>query len=192
VLLDYFHELRTEINQRIGAHSTLVAAKIVTAGALFAFLLTQLPEDESDIRFAGLLLVPAVAALYDVLIAKNVKVIHEIATFIREVIEPELTRGTDLELWERWHNEHSEHVFRNYGRLDILLLTLFTVGTGLVAAGVLWDQGRQDWAVWTAIAVVVGGVLLAVLMNYLMVKKYAFGKDDGERESLLMRLRRGW
>ena len=178
VVACYFRELRLEINQRITAHTTLVTAKIVTAGALAGFLLTQLPDRDADIRYVGLLVVPMVAALYDLLIAKNVKVIHELGIHIREVLEPEMRRHADVCLWEEWHNagDHEGRVkTRNFGRFDIVMLVLFTLATGVVAVAVLWARRYEEWAIPAAAFFAAGSIALSLTMDYLMVRKAEFG-----------------
>ncbi|MDX1377602.1 MAG: hypothetical protein R3307_02040, partial [Anaerolineales bacterium] len=66
-LLEYFKEMRTEINLRIKNHSSLVWAKVVTTGALMSFLLAQ--NIDPNIKIAGLVFAPIIAILYDIMIA---------------------------------------------------------------------------------------------------------------------------
>jgi len=97
-LLEYFKEMRTEINLRIKNHSSLVWAKIVSTGILMSFLLVQ--NIDPSIKISGLALVPVIAILYDIMIAQNLRAMHKIGHFIRDQIEAELF--PDYELWEHY------------------------------------------------------------------------------------------
>ncbi len=44
ILIEYFKEMRAEINLRTGNHNKLVATKVVTCGALLGFLLNEPPR----------------------------------------------------------------------------------------------------------------------------------------------------
>ncbi len=164
----YFKEMRAEINLRVTNHSSLVAAKVVTTGALIGFLVTQSPSEELgikgvDVRVLGLLFVPLIAVLYDVMIAKNVKGIHTLGVYVRDRVETvyegvfwesfagqkqrEGTRSCGREvlavLGRAWRGasvgekDPHQYVERNYGAIDIVVLMLFdlgAVGVGLWAA----------------------------------------------------------
>src|SRR5574342_517085 len=84
-LLEYFKEMRAEINLRIKNHSSLVWAKIVSTGVLMSFLLVQ--NVDPKIKISGLTFVPIIAILYDIMIRQNLKAIHKIGHFIRDNLE---------------------------------------------------------------------------------------------------------
>ena len=125
-IIEYFKEMRAEINLRIRTHTNYVAAKIVTCGALLSFLLTG--QISPDLKLLGFPLIPIISMLYDVMIARNIRNIHKIALFIRDNLE---TQVSGIVFWEEFSGQKDPKV-RNYGITDILFLSLFTVGTVLI------------------------------------------------------------
>jgi hypothetical protein len=102
---------------------------VATCGALLSFLFIQFPESkllDENIKLYGFILVPIIAMLYDVMIAKNVYSIHCIGLFIRDKIEEE--HFPFMKLWEKYVGQRKKKE-RNYGWFDIALLTLFTLVT---------------------------------------------------------------
>ncbi len=125
-IIEYFKEMRTEINHRVTTHSNFVIFKIASSGAILSFLLTT--ESKGKLIAYGVLIVPLIAMLYDIMIAKNVRNIHRIAVFIRESLEEEV--GKDLKLWEE-HTGQRDGGSRCYGAGDVLYLSMFTLFTVL-------------------------------------------------------------
>lgn len=166
-LLDYFKEMRTEINLRIKNHSSLVWAKIVTTGALTSFLLSQ--DIEPAIKIAGLTFVPVTAILYDIMIAQNLRAIHRIGHFIRDNIENVLF--PEFELWENYGGQKNVKD-RNYGLLDIFMLSIFTLGTMLISVFLLWVQGNTQLAlIIAAISLIVFTLLIKFMKRYILYFK---------------------
>lgn len=166
-LLDYFKEMRTEINLRIKNHSSLVWAKIVTTGALTSFLLSQ--DIEPTIKIAGLTFVPVTAILYDIMIAQNLRAIHRIGHFIRDNIENVLF--PEFELWENYGGQKNVKD-RNYGPLDIFMLSIFTLGTMLISVFLLWVQGNTQLAlIIAAISLIVFTLLIKFMKRYILYFK---------------------
>jgi hypothetical protein len=159
-LLEYFKEMRAEINLRINNHSSLVWAKVVTTGALMSFLLTQ--NIDPNIKIGGLAFAPIIAILYDIMIAKNLKEIHKIGHFIRDQIENVVF--TDLELWENYSGQSSIQD-RNYDSVDIFMLSAFTLGTMLTTVYLLWTQGQSKLAVTIFVVSLVVFIFLYRFMN---------------------------
>jgi len=159
-LLEYFKEMRTEINLRIKNHSSLVWAKIVTTGALMSFLLAQ--NIDPNIRIGGLAFAPLIAILYDIMIAQNLRAIHRIGHFIRDNIENELF--PNFELWENYAGQKNIKD-RNYGAVDIMMLSTFTLGTMLTTVYMLWIQGNSQIALSVAAVSLVVFILLYNFMN---------------------------
>jgi len=158
-LLEYFKEMRTEINLRIKNHSSLVWAKIVTTGALMSFLLAQ--NIDPNIKIGGLAFVPVIAILYDIMIAQNLRAIHRIGHFIRDNIENALF--TDFELWENYAGQKNVRD-RNYGPVDIFMLSIFTLGTMLITVFLLWVQGNSQI---TLLVAVISLVVFTLLYNFM-------------------------
>jgi len=159
-LLEYFKEMRTEINLRIKNHSALVWAKVVTTGALMSFLLAQ--SIDPTIRISGLAFAPIISILYDIMIAQNLRAIHRIGHFIRDNIENELF--ADFELWENYGGQRSIKD-RNYGSVDIFMLSTFTLGTMLTTVFLLWMQGYNQFALITLVVSLAIFILLYRFMN---------------------------
>ena len=124
VLITYLKEMRSEINLRISNHNKLVAAKVVTCGALLGFLLAE--TIDPAVKTYGFLFVPLIAMLYDVMITKNIRCIHRIGFFIRDIIERNLL--PQIMLWER-HTGQKKVAGRNYDIGDVIFLSLFTFAT---------------------------------------------------------------
>jgi len=163
-LLEYFKEMRTEINLRIKNHSSLVWAKIITTGALMSFLLGQ--NIDPKIKISGLALVPVIAVLYDIMIAQNLRAIHRIGHFIRDQIENVLF--PDFELWETYAGQ-KDIKERNYGPVDIFLLITFTFGTMLITFYLLWIQGNSQLALlFAVISLVVIAWLISFMRQYIL------------------------
>ena len=137
-LIEYFKEMRSEINLRISSHNTLVATKVVTCGALLGFLLTK--KIDPRLTTYGFLLVPIISMLYDIMIAKNIRCVHRIGTFIRDVVEKTLL--PNIELWEKFAGQKDISV-RNYGKVDILFLAIFTFATVVFSVAVFWINGMK-------------------------------------------------
>ncbi len=128
-LIEYFKAMRAEIMLRVSDHKKLVATKIVACGALMGFLLS---EDEIGAVYeaSGIILVPIVSMLYDVMIAKNIRCIHRVASWIRDEVESRSTFWASL--WENAYGQRDLET-RNYGRTDIFFLSAFTVATILLS-----------------------------------------------------------
>jgi hypothetical protein len=157
-LLEYFRRMREEIDLRTRMHSQYVTAKIVACGALLSFLLTTQLKDE--VRLLGLPLVPVVAMLYDVMIARNIGVTHKLGVFIRDQLEPLVP---EVVLWEKYWGQKSPRA-RGYGLPDVLLLSLFTVGTILVSLVFYWRQGKIVPMVLVAAALVASESFTIVIL----------------------------
>jgi len=162
---EYFKEMRAEINLRITNHTSLVALKIVTAGGLLAFMLTETTTDLPVVNTVGFLVVPLVALLFDVMIAKNFRNILMIGTFIRDRIEIELPEKI---MWEKYAGQANKWT-RCYGTVDVIVLSLFTIGTGLIALYVL-ENNNSVWLIPSVIGLSVG--FLAVLSYMLSAITY--------------------
>jgi len=163
-LLEYFKEMRTEINLRIKNHSSLVWSKIISTGVLISFLLGQ--NIDSNIKISGLALVPVIAILYDIMIAQNLRAIHRIGHFIRDQLENVLF--PDFELWETYAGQKNIKV-RNYGAVDIFLLISFTFGTMLITFYLLWIQGNNQLALLFAVISIVVIVWLIGFMRQFIL-----------------------
>ena len=125
-LIEYFKEMRSEINLRINNHNKLVATKIVACGALLGFLLTKTLDDA--IKIYGFIFIPLISMLYDIMIAKNIRCIHRIGAFIRDKIEKTLL--PNITLWEK-QTIREDIKERNYGIIDIVFLSIFTLATAI-------------------------------------------------------------
>lgn len=132
--LAVFTEMRKEINLRIQTHTTLVTAKIATAGAMFAFLLKIAPVEST--ATLGFMAVPVICMIYDIMIAKNIRNIHRIAIFIRDRIEGDIFKTG---MWEQCAGQHSTKS-RCYGLMDIFFLSLFTSVVMLVCDYFLYES----------------------------------------------------
>jgi hypothetical protein len=166
-LLEYFKEMRGEINLRIKNHTSLVWGKIVTTGALMSFLLAQ--EIDPYIQISGFAFIPVISILYDILISQNIRTIHRIGHFIRDKIEDPLF--PDLELWEKYAGQRDPRE-RNFGPVDVFLLSIFTLGTMTISVLLLWNQGNIRAALVVGIISLVVFVLLVNFMiRYIMYFK---------------------
>lgn len=166
-LLEYFKEMRTEINLRVKNHSTLVWAKTVSTGALMGFLLAQ--NIDPYVKISGLAFVPVIAILYDIMIAQNLRAIHRIGHFIRDNIENVLF--PDFELWENYAGQKNPKD-RNYGPVDIIMLSIFTLGTMMTSVFLLWNLGNVQIALLVAAFSLIVFVLLVLFMSrYIMYFK---------------------
>jgi hypothetical protein len=161
-LLEYFKEMRTEINLRIKNHSSLVWAKIISTGALMSFLLTQ--NNNTKIRTIGLIFVPIIAILYDIMIAQNLQTMHKIGHFVRDQLEN--TLFPDFELWENYAGQKNIEE-RNYGLIDVYLLTTFTFGTMLFTFYLLWLQANRLLTLFYA-----GGSLITIIWLFSFMRRH--------------------
>jgi hypothetical protein len=164
-LIEYFKEMRAEINLRIGNHNKLVATKVVTCGALISFLLTKTLDP--NLKTYGFLLIPIISMLYDIMIAKNIRCIHRIAIFIRDVIEEILL--PQIKLWEKFAGQKDITV-RNYGKVDILFLTIFDFATIIFPVIMFWINGMEYQSAIFGIVL----FCLQVFVIYLMFKWILF------------------
>jgi hypothetical protein len=158
-LIEYFKEMRAEINLRVGNHNKLVATKVVTCGALLGFLLTKTLNP--NLATYGFLLVPIISMLYDIMIAKNIRCIHRIGTFIRDVIEETLL--PQIELWEKFAGQKDIRV-RNYGKVDILFLSIFDFATIMFPVIMFWINCMKYQSVIFGIVLFCLQVFVIVLM----------------------------
>jgi hypothetical protein len=163
-LLEYFKEMRAEINLRIKNHTSLVWAKIVTTGVLMSFLLVQ--DIDPRIKISGLAFVPVIAILYDIMIAQNLRAVHKIGHFIRNQLEDVVF--PHFQLWENYAGQRSINA-RNYGPVDIFLLIMFTFGTMLITFYLLWIHGSRQFAiVFGVLSLVVITWLIGFMRRYIM------------------------
>lgn len=150
-ILEYFKELRVEINLRIKNHTTLVTLKVMTIGALLAFLLTEQAITLEKLKPYGLLLVPAMAMLFDIMICQNIHTINQIGVYIRDHMEP---RVDGIKLWESEVAQKNINK-RCYGRVDAIVIALLTLGTCGLVLYVLWKTpGTFGMPLWILILVV--------------------------------------
>jgi len=161
-LLEYFKEMRTEINLRIKNHSSLVWAKVVSTGVLMSFLLAQ--NINPKIRITGFVLVPVISVLYDIMIAQNLRAMHKIGHFVRDRLENVLF--PDFELWENYAGQKNIKE-RNYGSVDIFLLMTFTFGTMLTTFYLLWLQTDRQLALLFA-----AGSLVTIVWLIFFMRRY--------------------
>ena len=103
-----------------------------------SFLLSQ--NIDPKIRISGLVLVPVIAILYDIMIAETLKTMHKVGHFIRDQLENVLF--PDFELRENYAGQKNIEE-RNYGIVDIFLLLTFTFGTMLITFYILWLQANS-------------------------------------------------
>lgn len=144
-ILEYFKQLRVEINLRIKNHTTLVTLKVMTIGALFAFLLTEEATTLEKFRSYGLLVVPAMAMLFDIMICQNTHMIHLLAVYIRDHIE---SRVDVVELWEGGVTQKISRK-RCYAWADGIVSGVLTLGTHGVVLYVIWrSTGRIGAPLW--------------------------------------------
>ena len=163
-LLEYFKEMRTEINLRVKNHTSLVWAKIVSTGVLMSFLLVQ--NIDPIIKVSGLTFVPVIAILYDIMITQNIKAIHKIGHFIRDQFENVVF--PEFDLWEHYAGQKNVKE-RNYGYVDLFLLVAFTFGTMLITFYLLWIQGNSQFAMLFAIVSLVVIVwLIRFMQRYIL------------------------
>jgi hypothetical protein len=142
-IIETLRQARAEIDLRLQTNTNLILQKIVTCGAALGFLISQKYDSAATylvsykIQLLGLALIPITAMLYDVLIARNIKGIGLVATFIRTKIEPLMPEVT---LWE----EYAEQEFRKDKTTGIenFFLLLFTLGTELIAALIFFNQNK--------------------------------------------------
>ena len=156
-ILEYFKEMRAEINMRITTHTTLVTAKIFSVGAMLAFMIANLTDQNKKSVIFGFLLLPIIAMLYDIMIAKNIHNIHKIGMFIRDILEEKLYK---IEMWEHYAGQLNPKT-RCYGLADILFLGLFTFGTIVVASYLLYVNGSER------IGVITGAIFFIILIFVL-------------------------
>ena len=131
------------------------------------FLLAQ--NIDPNIRISGLAFVPIIAILYDIMIAQNLRAIHRIGHFIRDNIENVLF--TDFELWENYAGQKNIKD-RNYGAVDIFMLSTFTLGTMLTTVYLLWIQGNRQIALLVAeISLVIFILIYNFMSRYILYFK---------------------
>lgn len=163
-MLEYFKEMRLEINLRIKNHTSLVWAKIVSTGVLMSFLLTQ--NIDLKIQVGGLTFVPVIAILYDIMITQNLKAIHKIGHFIRDQLESVVF--PEFELWEHYAGQKTIKE-RNYGSVDIFLLVAFTFGTMLITSSLIWFKGdRQLALIYGIVSLIVTVWLIRFMQRYIL------------------------
>ena len=163
-LLEYFKEMRAEINLRIKNHTSLVWAKIVSTGFLMSFLLVQ--NIDLKIKIGGLTFIPVIAILYDIMITQNLKAIHKIGHFIRDQLESMVF--PDFDLWEHYAGQKNIKE-RNYGLVDIFLLIAFTFGTMVITSLLLWIQGDSQLAlIYASVSLIVTGWLIRFMQRHIL------------------------
>ena len=135
-IIEYFKEMRKEINLRIRTHTNYVAAKIVACGALLSFLLTE--QISPDLKLLGFPLIPIISMLYDVMIARNIRNIYKIGLFIRDNLE---TQVSGIVFWEESSGQKDPKV-RNFGIADIVFHSFFTFGTVLITIIMYYLQNQ--------------------------------------------------
>lgn len=148
IIVESLKQARAEINSRLQININLILQKIVTCGAALGFLINQKYDPSAtylvsvnnvqfNVQLLGFILVPIVAILYDVLIARNIRGISLLAAFIRTHIEDLMP---EVILWEKY----AEQEFRqdkNTG-IENLFLLLFTLGTELIAVLIFFNQNK--------------------------------------------------
>lgn len=143
LIVESYKQARTEISLRIQTNINLILQKIVTCGAALGFLMSQKNDPNalslvsSDVQLLGFILIPIIAMLYDVLIARNIKGMNLLANFIRteiEILVPEVT------LWETYLSQ-KYYIGRKIS-IEGTFLNLFTLGTEIVAVFVYFGQKR--------------------------------------------------
>jgi len=172
-LIEYFKEMRKEINLRIKNHSYLVTYKIISVGVIISFLFTRdsstnffKDHDVNEmITIIGLMIIPIISMLFDIMIANNINCIYKIGTFIRDKIEPSIPT---IELWEKYSGQ-KDTKSRNFGVMDIMYLSFFSLLSLLFPLIVLWNiVDINNWIKITVTVILIIGFLLVV---YILNKK---------------------
>lgn len=174
LLFEYFKEMRSEINIRIKNHTSLLTAKVVTSGGLLAFMLTEKVKDLPEVKTLGFLVVPLVAFLFDVMIAKNIRNIHTIGLFIHDQIEFGFRQKDilhdKLKMWEEYAGQRNTWT-RCYGIVDVIILSLFTAGTAGIALYVLFKNNSPFFCLATwGLCLTFVAVLVYMIANIAILK----------------------
>ena len=152
-LIEYFRQVRGELTTRVQIHINLILQKVATCGAALGFMFSQKTVDSNSLvptlnsnslvpdyaQLLGFALIPIIAMGYDVLIARNINSLHRLGTFIRNELEP-LVPELRLSLWETKYGQPAKINPKNHGIAEIILLSLFTGMTEIIAAVIYWRK----------------------------------------------------
>lgn len=95
VVMQYFGTLREEIHLRIKEHTHLVWIKLAVLGGMISFLITKLPDKTASGSpvYYFVWLIPLTAAMFDLLIAGNLRVIYNLGYYIKNYLEGNVLPG---------------------------------------------------------------------------------------------------
>lgn len=205
-LIEYFKYLREEINLRIIKHSDLVLYKIVSIGAILAFILGSFktPHELIDLMKNTLFLiwvVPLVSMIFDVIIFGNLRVVANIGIYIKENYEEKVFtnwKGNDktLESFKFWESDgaHNQGIWKCFTRFDITIIysvTIFSIFLIFLTTLILAYQSAIDsyYFLNIIISIIMARVSYEIYNNMckiLKVKEILFswdgipGNDSGE------------
>lgn len=160
ILLAEYQALRTEIQTRSGAQSTLMQLTITAFGALAALSFTQY----GDRRM--LLLIPVISTILGLVWLDHAANISNIGDFIMQRLWPALVAGSeadalpDYEVAVRAYERSPGVLLRLFGLPPLLIFILLPI----VAIVVAFDSSSQDWLFWTLVV-----IDLALLLVFTLI-----------------------
>lgn len=141
-LMEYFKYLREEINLRVTKHSYLVIYKLISVGAILAFILGSF---RSSIELINLVkntqyliwIVPLVGMVFDMIILGNLRVVANIGLYIKKYYEEGVLNkwkemDDSLGSFEFWEScgAHEGLKWKCYTKFDMMAIysvTLFLI-----------------------------------------------------------------
>ncbi len=139
--------LREEINVRIREHHQLVWIKLVSLGAVMAFIGNWFIQKQTDLNYDILQyiapyliwIIPFMAITFDMLIADNIRTINNIGWYIRMHMENNcfvkfLPQQTDFRFWETVVAQSDMKQYRCYGAKHMIAIWLMTLASSTLTA----------------------------------------------------------
>lgn len=185
---DYLRAMRDDIITRVNNHTKFVMQKIVSiTGALAIVMSNNILKDESATSLTPifvLLLLPAIAFIYDAMIANNVSSIHKMGCFIKYKIESKFGN-----MWENFLGQ-GERKSRCFGALDVCVLFFFDLTLLICCWGgscyMIWDYFGRKLCYWMLIPCVVFLVYAFILLFNILPITWAriCAKYDSEGNTI--------
>jgi len=179
--LEQYRSLREEIHIRVRQHYQLVSFKVLALGGLLSFFANLAAGPRSESRSLTspaepflVWVIPAVAVVFDTLIAGNIRAIRNLGVHIKDYVEPVFREAAPTSRW--WEGTVASSSPRNhcFTITDVLFIWSFTAGSILlIYAGRIHRFEAGDWI--GLLTVAIGSVAALALMIRSLTRERHFG-----------------
>lgn len=181
IINEQYKTLREEVHLRIKQHTQLVTFKLVSLGAVFAYITKSYIDykttDSSVELFSNyfIWIVPFIAIVFDFMIAGNLRALYNIGPYIKKFIEPFFKEFTsaDIKFWEE-KVASNKSKYAGYTVVDLIVIwivsfmSLFVVYLFRIKLGLL----LIDYIIFILLVIINIIAITYLIRSIKMERKY--------------------